>query len=269
MCCKGNDHITRCGSRPPVAYLFHALALPFIFSATLSAQATGTREATLPSAVAASPDPVTVEIASTLAARLSAPGLKPDQRERIIRELEARREALMDEYLAAYRKTIRDNHWLHPEDPWLASEKIGQALRSKTQMIEQHNQIADLLDEHAPFIRPDSSPQLRTHLSKLPAAHREFFEATQAALGDSPAAFQAIAAAQSRLQAEIAKDPARDPDGASLPLRDTPQRQAHLRRLHQELIESKREGTPPLAEFLQSQDISRFSAPSVSNTAKP
>jgi hypothetical protein len=88
----------------------------------------------------------------------------------------------VSDYVAKYRKTIRENHKLYPENPWLAAEKIQKTLQSMTPLIEEHDNLADILDEHAPILRPNTDAQLRAHLAKLPAANREFIEATQAAI---------------------------------------------------------------------------------------
>lgn len=211
----------------------------------------------------------TDESRAALSARLNSPDLSAEKRAEFLGELEASREALMDEYLAEYRKTIRENHKLHPEDPWLATEKTQAALQAKSPLIERHNHLADLLDQHAPVLRPDTGPQLRAHLAKLPAAHREYIEAVQAARRSTSDPFDSIAAAQARLHAEIAKDPTTYPAEDSRPIRDSPQRQAHLRRLHQNLLETDPDNTPPLAEFLHSQRISRFIDPTNPNPVEP
>lgn len=270
-CCRALTNIVASSNssndkRNVCFYLLPSLTILIVSAAPLHAQNTED-----------SPEPVT-QISPSLTvdsekssdeiiAQLNSPNLTPEKRAEIIATLDTQREALFSEYIAEYRKAVRESHKLHPEDPWLAAEKIQKALEAKTPLIERHDDLANILDEHAPVMRPNTDEQLRTHLAKLPAANRQFIEATKAALLlDNPSeSFEALAAAQARLAVEMAKDPAAD----SSPLRDTPERQAYLRLLHQSLIETDPENTPPLAEFLDSQSISRLSNQANPNPVKP
>lgn len=209
------------------------------------------------------------ESRAALSARLNSPDVTAEKRAKLLAELEARREALMDEYLDEYRKTILETHKLYPEDPWLAMEKIQAALQARLPLIEQHNHLADLLDQHAPVTRPDTGPQLRSHLARLPTAEREYIEAVQASLETPATSFESIASAQMQLQTEAAKDPDYAPKTGIRPIRDSPRRQAHLRRLHGSMLETDPGNTPPLAAFLHSQRISLFNEAFDTNSEKP
>ncbi len=183
---------------------------------------------------------------------LDTPNLSPGERTAIIEDLEAERDALMSDYIAEYRRTIRENHKLHPQDPWAAAAKTKEDLGAQGPLIEHHNHAADLLDQHAPVILPDAGP----HLDRLPPAYRNLIEGAQASLHASADSFDEIAAAQERFREEIAKNPASYAAGKPSKPSESPEREAHLRRVHKNLLMIDPGNTPPLAEFLRSQRFS-------------
>ncbi len=250
----------------PLSLLLLFISILTTSTTPLRAQPLETSKESTPESTPASLKVDTQQSRSALITQLDSPSLDPEKRASILAALEENREALMNDYVAKYRKTIRENHKLYPENPWLAAEKIQKTLQSIAPLIEEHDNLADILDEHAPILRPNTDAQLRAHLAKLPTANREFIEATQAALfGNDPSkAFETIAAAQARLKSKLAEDMATDPVENSHQLRDSPERQAYLRRLHQHLLETNPGNTPPLAEFLNSQRLDHITNPTKS-----
>lgn len=241
--------------------LLSALTI-FITTTSLHAQRPLPSSESMPESSETSLKVDTQEARNEITTQLSSPDLTDEKRAEIITKLEAQRDALLDEYLTQYRKIIRETHKLHPQDPWLAAEKIQKALEAKAPLAEQQDALADILDEHSPVMRPNTDAQLHAQLAKLPHANREFIEATQAALRSPLDSFQALATAQARLQANMVNEEDTNLVEDTQPPRDTPARQAYLRRLHQNLLETDPENTPSLAEFLDSQSLSRiFNAP--------